>query len=115
MREYVLLLTRWQEDQARADRRAQLVVWALAEINRDRKAKADPFTLEDFPLHQWSLVAPLKAHEQPPPSEQLSPEATQAWSEITQLRAMTAAWYGAEAAELQPKGKRRKATKPRQT
>lgn len=101
----------WQEREARADRRAQAIMWMFAEINRDHKKKPESFTLEDFPIHQWSRVTPRDTKHTHPSSEQLSPAETQAWSEITMLRAMTATVYGKDAAELQTKKQRKKAKK----
>ena len=46
------------------DRRSQQIVWALAEVNRDPKQKADRYTLDDFRLHRWGLLEKPAAPEQ---------------------------------------------------
>jgi hypothetical protein len=64
LRQYLWLIKRWQEDQARQDRRSAHVVWALAEINRNPETHPEHFSLEDFPLHAWSFVAkPARTEE----------------------------------------------------
>ena len=88
-RQYQALVTRWQEDQARQDRRAQQAVWMLAEIHRDRKQRPEPFSLTDFALHHWSLV---DDGGRPP----LRDDEHAAWEQINALRTAVFMTFGGE-------------------
>ena len=90
--QFLALLTRWQEEQARMDRRSQQIVWALAEINRDPKQKPDHYTLDDFRLHTWSLV-----EKQPTPAHDAEQEG---WHQIEIWQRAVASIYGAAAAKI---------------
>jgi hypothetical protein len=64
--EFQALLTRWEEGQARDDRRAALTAWLLAEIHRDRRQRGRPYALEDFLLHRWPSLTPATPPTQTP-------------------------------------------------
>lgn len=83
------LLTRWQEDQARQDRRAAQAVWIQAEINRDREKHPEPFSVQDFALHHWALV---DDGGHPPEVD----EETAAWTQINALRQAVRMTFGRE-------------------
>jgi len=90
------LARRWQEDQFRQDRRMQQVVWMLAEINRDRRSRPEPFTLDDFALHRWPLVQGEDAAALDGVSEE-----DLAWAEIGEMRARVLHRFGEDAGEVQ--------------
>ncbi len=48
MAQFDALAKRHKEEQKRLDSRAAQIVWAIAEVNRDRKARPKAYTLEDF-------------------------------------------------------------------
>jgi len=74
----------------------QQVVWMLAEINRDRRSRPEPFTLEDFALHRW----PLLEGEAAPALDAVSEEDL-AWAEIGEMRGAVMHRFGAAAGAVQ--------------
>ncbi len=48
MAQFDALAKRHKEEQKRLDSRAAQIVWAIAEVNRDRKARPKAYTLDDF-------------------------------------------------------------------
>ena len=68
----------------------------LAEINRDRRSRPEPFTLEDFALHRW----PLLEGDEAPALDAVS-EADLAWAEIGAMRATVMHRFGEAAGEVQ--------------
>ena len=68
--EFALLAEQYRGQQDRLDRRAALGAWVLANVNRDAKARPEPFTLEE--------VASWLGHgfaRRTPPPEALPPAA----------------------------------------
>ena len=96
LRQYTALLARWQEDQARQDRRMAQVTWILAEINRDRQQRAEPFTLGDFALHRWPLV---EAQSLADVRHQVTEEDL-AWQEVRTMRQAVIGKFGDAAAVI---------------
>src|SRR5262249_44216133 len=95
LRQYLALARRWQEDQHRQDRRLQQVVWMLAEVNRDRQAKPEPFTLDDFALHRWPLLG-----DEPAALDAVS-DADLAWAEIGEMRSAVMHRFGEAAGHVE--------------
>ena len=87
------MLGRWQEDQARQDRRLAQVTWILAEINRDRQHRAEPFTLGDFALHRWPLVDGQPMDGVADVRQQLTEEDL-AWQEVRTMRQAVIGKFG---------------------
>ena len=52
------------KEQERLDRRSALICFVLAEINRDKKKKPQPFTVDDF-MPKYEAVS-VKQKEQSP-------------------------------------------------
>jgi len=74
----------------------QQVVWMLAEVNRDRRSRPEPFTLDDFALHRWPLLEGEEATAVDGVSEE-----DLAWLEIGEMRATVMHRFGAAAGEVQ--------------
>ena len=74
----------------------QQVVWMLAEINRDRRSRPEPFTPDDFALHRWPLLEGDEAAARDPVSEE-----DLAWSEIGAMRGAVMHRFGADAGAVQ--------------
>ena len=62
---------RYRQAQERADRRAALPAWLLANVNRDSEYKVEPWTLEE--VVAW-LGHGFQRGESPPPPAQTSME-----------------------------------------
>jgi len=74
----------------------QQVVWMLAEINRDRRSRPEPFTPDDFALHRWPLLEGAEAEAGDGVSEE-----DLAWAEIGAMRATVMHRFGDAAGEVQ--------------
>jgi len=74
----------------------QQVVWMLAEINRDRRSRPEPFTPDDFALHRWPLL-----HEDEPATLEAVSEEDLAWAEIGEMRTRVLHRFGEGAGEVQ--------------
>jgi hypothetical protein len=71
LHEVDLLSMRYRLVQERADRRAALPAWLLANVNRDTDVRHEPFTLEE--IVSW-LGHGFQREEMPPPPVQTNME-----------------------------------------
>jgi len=74
----------------------QQVVWMLAEVNRDRRSRPEPFTPDDFALHRWPLLESDEAEVRDAVSEE-----DLAWAEIGEMRGAVMHRFGEGAGAVQ--------------